>query len=106
MTTTTLPLPVTQRAKLVRSSSAAIVIGFFAAHLLLAFLIRAVPMIGVAHVLGTATVGVLYAATTKNLRRVAMVLAYLAGCEVLWRMTKVGPFWEFAKYASVMILLV
>ena len=36
--------------------------------------------------------------------RLAYVAAYVAGAEVLWRMTGGSPLWEFGKYATVGVL--
>lgn len=46
-----------------------------------------------------------YLAIKKQVRleRVAMVIAYLIGIEVLWRMANVPIFWEFGKYGSSVI---
>ena len=90
----------------VRSNGFVIVVGFVIGHAFLALFMREFRIIGLAHVFGSAIAGVLYAATTKKVRNVTFVIAYLVGCEVLWRMTKVAPFWEFAKYASLMVLLI
>jgi O-antigen ligase len=111
MTTTTLPLrpPVRVRASFLRDaarSKAMLVIVFIAAHVLLAVLMRNFRIVGTAHAIGCVSVGLVYTAITKNIRNVALIFGYLVGCEVLWRMTKAVPFWEFGKYASIAILLV
>jgi O-antigen ligase len=40
------------------------------------------------------------------MQRVAYVGAYIAGAEVLWRMSEAGVFWEMGKYATTAIFLV
>lgn len=37
---------------------------------------------------------------------IALLLAYIVGVEVLWRMAKIPVFWELGKYGSVAIILV
>ncbi|MFN0279989.1 MAG: O-antigen ligase family protein [Pyrinomonadaceae bacterium] len=41
-----------------------------------------------------------------NLNHVCLVVAYIIGAEVLWRMAQATVAWEFGKYASATILLV
>jgi len=41
-----------------------------------------------------------------RLERVALVVGYFMGVEVLWRMAQVPIFWEFGKYGSVVIMIV
>jgi len=41
-----------------------------------------------------------------TLQRYPGVAAYIAGAEVLWRMTEVPVFWEFCKYAVSLVFLV
>ena len=79
---------------------------FMGAHVPLALLMRSQPMLSTAHALITLAVGLAWAASGRNLRRVAYVGAYLAGSEVLWRMTGADFFWEGAKYATVLIFLI
>lgn len=42
----------------------------------------------------------------KPLQVIAYGAAYIVGAEVLWRMNAAGVFWEFGKYATVLILLI
>lgn len=88
-----------------RSHKALLVIGLLAGHALLAVVMRDVPYLGLAHALACVAVGVVYTATTRDLRNVVPLVAYLVGCEVLWRMTKVSPFWEFGKFATLLVLI-
>ena len=102
-----MPTPTLSRAQRTeRTWRIAIVIGLMAGHVLLAVLMKNFRLLGLAHAVAVLAAGVVYAATTRNLRNIAVVLSYLVGCEVLWRMTKVSPFWEFGKYVAVMILMV
>ncbi len=83
--------------------------GTFAAvlalHAVLALLLRAAPMLSAVHALGTVAVGLLVAVSPRP-ERVLYVAAYIAGSEVLWRMTQAPIFWETGKYAVILILAV
>lgn len=79
---------------------------FAAAHIVLAIAMRAFPVIGTVHALACLGVGLFIAATTRRMQYVAWLVAYIAGCEVLWRMCKAGVFWEFGKYSMIAIMLV
>lgn len=74
----------------------------FALHIPLALLLQAEPAIGMAHGFLLLAYG-LYAALAGRADRVAYTAAYIAGAEVLWRMTSSGVFWEFGKYAVVIL---
>ncbi len=76
---------------------------FALAHIPLAFLMRQYPILSTAHALLVGVVGVMVALGGRNSPRAAYVLAYIAGAEVLWRMTEAGVFWEYSKYASAAI---
>lgn len=45
------------------------------------------------------------AAIRQNTNQVMYTLGYLAGAEILWRMTGADLFWEFSKYAAVLVIL-
>ena len=48
----------------------------------------------------------LWASFTSTMRRVAIVCAYMAGSEILWRLGKAVLPWEFVKYAIVLIMVI
>lgn len=77
---------------------------FLLLHIPLVLLIRRYPVVGQVHTWATLAVGVAWAASGVSLGRVAAMAAYIAGAEVLWRMTGSYVFWEFGKYAVVLIL--
>jgi O-antigen ligase len=76
-----------------------------AAQVATALLITQSATIATVHALVTLTVG-LWFACTSTLRRVAFVCAYIAGNEVLWRISKALLPWEFGKYAICLLILV
>jgi O-antigen ligase len=79
---------------------------FFMGHVLLAASMAWVRDIATAHALVTLGVGLWWAIAGTNYERVAYVVVYITGAEVLWRMTQAQVFWEFGKYSVVIILLV
>jgi O-antigen ligase len=81
-------------------------LGFALLHIVLAMAFRRFPQLATAHALASLAIGIAYAAMTKRIQHLAVFVMYFAGCEVLWRMTQAGVFWEFGKYAIVSVLLV
>lgn len=65
---------------------------------------------GIAALLHPAAVfalGLYWAYRRENpLSRVAFVVGYLIGVEILWRMAQIPIFWEFGKYGSAIIMIV
>lgn len=78
---------------------------FACVHVALALVIRTVPGLATLHAIATLVFALVFTATTRHIQRVAIPLAYLAGCEVLWRMTKAGVFWEYGKYSMDAVML-
>ena len=81
-------------------------IAFFAAHVLLAIVMRRTHSVGTLHAVGTLLAGLWCAIRGRHLERVAYIVSYIAGSEVLWRMSGAEIFWEYAKYATVAIFLI
>ena len=79
---------------------------FLIAHLALAILMSQSNLVATGHALLTLGAGFWFAATTRQPERIAYIVAYITGSEVLWRMTQAQIFWEFGKYSIVIILLV
>jgi hypothetical protein len=77
---------------------------FALAQPLLALAMRASPFIATFHALFTLTVGLTIAVFSKDKQNVGYVAAYIAGVEVLWRMTGAQIFWEAGKYFTILIL--
>lgn len=76
-------------------------------HLPVGIVLYNAGTLGIIHPLLVVSFG-LYAAFNRKWKYsdVALLLAYLIGVEVLWRMARVPVFWEFGKYASAVIILV
>ena len=79
---------------------------FLAAHAPLALAMASAEVVSTVHALLTLVVGLLWAGSGRKPERVAYVGAYIAGAEVLWRMTDARVFWEFGKYATALLFLV
>lgn len=73
------------------------------AHVPLAYLMQLFPVVSTAHALLVVGIGVLIALSSRNSERVVYVILYIAGAETLWRMTGASVFWEYGKYATVLI---
>ncbi len=74
-------------------------------HVLLGLMCKQSSAISTIYAWGTLLVGVNWARTQRQPEKIAAFAAYIMGAEVLWRMTKAFAFWEFGKYAVVLILL-
>jgi len=79
------------------------ILGVLLGHALLAWLMSQNELFATLHALATFAVGMMLGLTGSH-KRAAYVAAYVAGAEVLWRMTDANIFWEFGKYATVAIL--
>lgn len=78
------------------------ILAFFAGNIILAMLMRESSMVSTIHALLTLVVG-LWAALSRRYELVVYVGGYICGVEVLWRMTMAGVFYEYGKYAVVVI---
>lgn len=75
-------------------------------HIPLGILIYSQSVLGVIHQLGIISFA-LYCAIQKQIKleRVAIIVAYIVGADVLWRMANVSIYWEIGKYGSALVLL-
>src|SRR5204862_2659685 len=62
------------------------------------------PLVATAHALLTLGVAVIWALVDRRCAAVAYSGAYIMGAEVLWRLTSARVFWEFGKYAVVLLV--
>jgi O-antigen ligase len=76
----------------------------FFAHLLFAQVMLRFPQLGLLHAVACAGIG-LVIAVRRPIHEVSYVVAYIAGAEVLWRMTRAGVFWEYGKYSVSLVLI-
>jgi hypothetical protein len=78
---------------------------FLADQVPLALIAATRPEVATVHALATFAVGAWWATSSPRMERVAWVAAYMAGAEVLWRMTGAQTYWEFGKYGAVAIFV-
>jgi hypothetical protein len=78
-------------------------IAVLAAHILLVYLMRLSPELSGLHALFVLLVGICFIVLDTEPDRLIYLLAYIAGSEMLWRMTKAVIFWEFGKYALILL---
>lgn len=79
---------------------------FIILHIGLAFVMRSFQILATIHAYLVFLIAVWIALTSKDLGKVAALCAYIMGAEVLWRMTNAQVFWEFSKYAIVVIFVI
>lgn len=89
---------------LVHQSNFLLVVLLFV-HIPLAIVMQQVPLFATLHAIAVLTIGIFLSLTSARLQRVAYIMAYIVGAEVLWRMTGAQIFWEFGKYSIVLISL-
>ncbi len=94
-------LLVGQKIRALVTANSAVVLAFFAAHVILAWLITKSSTIGNIHVILVLLFGVWWALINPRLERLAMVGGYIVGAEVMWRMTQASFLWEFGKYSII-----
>lgn len=77
---------------------------FILAHIPLGLLLESVEILSSIHAYGVLALGVHWAMSRTTQQRAVLAAAYIAGGEVLWRMTGARTFWEHGKYAVVLLL--
>ena len=75
-------------------------------HAGLALAMKDVQFISTVHAVIVLVLALWKALTSKNLKEVLPYTAYIMAAEILWRMTKADIFWEFSKYAIVLIFII
>lgn len=77
---------------------------FAVLHAALGLIVRNMPVLGGFHAWLTLGVALLVA-WKGNLRNITCMCGYLAGSELMWRMSKAPIYWEFGKGAISLILI-
>lgn len=76
-------------------------------HLPVGIFLYASGSIGILHQMAVLGIGLYWAVSKKmKLDRIVYLLAYLIGCEILWRMAQTSVFWEIGKYSASLIMIV
>jgi O-antigen ligase len=78
---------------------------FLGLHAPMAIVLRAMATVPRFHALGVLALGVWWATLGRRPAWAVAAASYIAGAEILWRMTGTGLFWEFGKYSASLILL-
>lgn len=78
---------------------------FILLHVLLALAMNASRAVSTIHAILTLAVGLFVVLTARGPRQVTWVTAYICGAEILWRMTEASVFWEYGKYAIVLLMI-
>jgi O-antigen ligase len=81
------------------------VITFLFLHVLLAYAFDWSPVLATAHALAVLAIGFFWVLADHQPHRVIYILAYIAGSEVLWRSRNAAVFWEYGKYAAILLML-
>jgi len=83
----------------------AIAAAFVIGHAFLGIVMRQFPLLAMVHAFGCLAIG-MYIAARRPLAEIPTVIGYIATSEVLWRMTRAPIFWEFSKYAIIVIAFI
>jgi O-antigen ligase len=81
------------------------IFAFILLHVPLALVMLHYPIFSTIHAFTVLAVGVI-ACLIGRLDVAAAAAAYITGAEVLWRMTHASIFWEFGKYATLLIFAI
>jgi O-antigen ligase len=81
------------------------VIAFLFLHVLLAYAFDWSPVLATTHALAVLAIGFYWVLADQEPYRVIYILAYIAGSEVLWRSRDAAVFWEYGKYAAILLML-
>lgn len=87
-------------------SESNVLIAVLLIHIAVAPIVRESPILATLHALAVLLVGFYMALTDGPDYRLAVVLGYIAGSEVLWRMSGARVFWEYGKYGTILLILI
>ena len=71
----------------------------------LAYLMRISFIVATVHALTILALGLWFILRDKQPFRLIYLTGYIAGADVLWRMTKAAVFWEFSKYLLCLLFI-
>lgn len=98
---TFVPLPVPDQGKMISSKRALM---FLLAHIPLAVIFNFAGFLATIHALSVLLVGIYFIRNDRKPDRVVYVLAYIMGAELLWRGLKAKLFYEYGKYAIIVLI--
>lgn len=82
-----------------------IILAFILLHIPLSLVMLHYPLFSTVHAFTVLAIGVM-ACLIGRLDVAAAAAAYITGAEVLWRMTQASIFWEYGKYAALLIFAI
>lgn len=74
-------------------------------HVVIGMALEFSAVLSTLHAFGAFALGLRFATTPGRHSEAVYVCGYIAGCDVLWRMTGARVFWEFSKYAVILLLV-
>jgi O-antigen ligase len=75
-------------------------------HVSLAIGSKYIPVLSTIHALTTFVIGIYLSFSSKTAKTIVLVVSYIIGAELFWRMTGANVFWEFGKYASLAVIVI
>jgi hypothetical protein len=73
-------------------------------HVGLALVSRYISVLATIHALITITISIYLSLSSKTSKMIVFIVSYIIGAELFWRMTGANVFWEFGKYASLVVI--
>jgi O-antigen ligase len=75
------------------------------AHIPLGYLMHLSSQVATIHALVILVIGLWFVSRDQQPFRLVYLTGYIAGADVLWRMTEAGVLWEFGKYAICLLFI-
>jgi len=80
------------------------VAAFFAVHVVMALVAQRSPAFSTLWALTTLLVGLVVLSRRRSVEKVAVVVVYVVGAELIWRGTHAAVFWEYGKYVLILLM--
>lgn len=87
-----------------RRPKTSMIFGFLIVHVALAFASYYSRVFSTIYALGLLAVGLAIVSSRRPERWVAVVVCYVCGAELIWRGTEAYVFWEYGKYAIILLI--
>jgi hypothetical protein len=97
--------PITANGEQWPRTSTVFLVAMLVAHILGALVMKRLPIVATIHALGTLAISLFVVLRSHRATDAVCAVAYIAGAEVLWRMTNASLPWEYGKYTVVLIAL-
>lgn len=80
-----------------------VIVGLMILHAPLMLIFLKWPILATLHSIGVLLLGLFFLISDSSPARVAWVIAYIAGAELLWRGMNAALVWEYGKYATLLL---